>query len=225
MVHHRKYYLIALLSFLIISCAPQVELTTSWSNKTAKVKSTPNIMAMALGKDLANRQSAESYLVAYLKNAGYNAIGSLDIFKPEIQKYDSLTMVSLLKQNSIDLLLTNAVVNVSEKQRYVPGSTYSTPVGTYAYPTYPYNYGGYYGYYGNRSDYYYRTVYETQTTPGYTVTDVEVLIESNLYDVANSELLWVGQSKSYTKEPTPELFDAFAKVVVSDLTKTILLQK
>jgi hypothetical protein len=52
-----------------------------------------------------------------------------------------------------------------------------------------------------------------------------VLIESNLYDVLTTELLWVGQSKTYTKEPSAELFNDFAKVVVADLAKNNLLQK
>jgi hypothetical protein len=52
-----------------------------------------------------------------------------------------------------------------------------------------------------------------------------VLIESNLYDVTSTELLWIGQTKSYTKEPSAELFDAFAKMVVGDMVKNNLLHK
>jgi len=120
--------------------------------------------------------------------------------------------------------LTNAVIDVKETQRYIPGTSESVPVGTIPVETYPYYNSGYYNYYNSRATYY-QTIYETQTTPGYTVTDIEVLIESNLYDVATSELLWVGQSKSYTNEPSDDLFHAFAKNVVGDITKNNLLQK
>jgi hypothetical protein len=54
---------------------------------------------------------------------------------------------------------------------------------------------------------------------------VEVLIESNLYDVATTNLLWLGQSKSLTGDPSPELFKAFARNVVNDIKANNLLQK
>lgn len=211
------------ISIIIVSCAPSVELVSSWSNKTAQIKKSPKIMVMALGSNLSNRSVAEAYIVAELNKNGNNSIASLDIFKPEIQKYDSATMVSLLRQQNIDMLLTNAVVDVKETQRYVEGTTETVPVGTRAVENYPYYNNGYYNYYDARTTYY-QTIYETRSTPGYTVTDIEVLIESNLYDVATTELLWVGQSKSYSKEPSNELFNTFAKIVVADLTKNNLLQ-
>ena len=68
-------------------------------------------------------------------------------------------------------------------------------------------------------------MYETKITPGYTVTDVEVIIESRLYNVDKPELLWLGQSKSYTKEPSAELFSKFSKLVVDDINKNNLLIK
>lgn len=216
--------LLFLVTISIVSCAPPVELTSSWSNKTAQVKKSPKIMVMALGNNLSNRTVAESYIVAELNKGGNNAIASLDVFKPDIQKYDSASMVNLLRKNGIDMLLTNAVVDVKETQRYVEGTTETVPVGSMAIENYPYYNNGYYNYYDARTTYY-RTVYETRTTPGYTVTDVEVLIESNLYDVATTELLWVGQSKAFSKEPSNELFKTFAKVVVEDITKNNLLQK
>ena len=181
-------------------------------------------MVMAMGKELANRQSAENYLVAEMQKGGHNAIASLSVFKPEVQHYDSITMVRMLRENGIDMLMTNAVVDVQHIQRYVPGTTESVPVSTVPIQTYPYYNSGYYNYYDARTTYY-QTIYETKTTPGHMETDVEVLIESSLYDVNTAELLWVGQSKSYTIEPSNELFQSFAKNVVADITKNNLLQK
>jgi hypothetical protein len=224
MLYRSFICLTAFVLLLMAACAPPIELSTSWSNKTATVKNSPNVMVMVLGKDLATRQSIESYIVSYLQKQGYNSIMSLDIFKPDIKKYDSLTFVNLLRQYNIDLLLTNAVADIKETQRYVPGTTEQVPVATYPVESYPYYNGGYYNYYDYRTTYY-QTVYETKTTPGYTVTDTEVLIESNLYDVKSTELLWIGQSRSYTKDPSSELFDEFAKIVVNDIIKNNLLHK
>jgi hypothetical protein len=228
------FTLLVIAIFFLNSCAPPIVLNSSWTNKTAKVKPAPLIMVMTLGNDLAARQAVESYMVADLKKLGHNAISALDVFKPEMQKVDSATLVNMLRQNKVDMLLTNAVVNVTEKDRYVPGTTQQVPVGSYATPANPYhngynnynggyNVGQYNNYYNNYNSY--QTIYETQTTPGYTVTDVEVLIESNLYDVAKPELLWYGQSKSYTKDPSIELFKEFSKLVIDDISKSNLLVK
>jgi hypothetical protein len=224
MLRITQFILLFSVALLIFSCSSSVELTSSWVNKNAHVKKSPKIMVLALGKNAANRGAAENFIVAEMQKGGHNAIASLDILKPDVKHYDSLTMVNLLRQNGIDMLLTNAVIDVKETQRYVPGTTESVPVGSAPVQTYSGFYGGYYNYYDTRATYY-ETIYETRTTPGYTVTDVTVLIESNLYDVLTTELLWVGQSKTYTKEPSAELFNDFAKVVVADLAKNNLLQK
>ncbi len=220
--------LTALLSIVLMiftSCAPQIELSSSWTNKRSTVKNSPMVMVMVLGKDLANRQAVENFMVAELHTNGHKAIAALDVFKPEVQKYDSASMVNLLRENKIDMLLTSSVVKVTEKDRYVPGTTEQVPVGTYATPMNPYYSTNYNSYYNHYNTYNYQVLYETRTTPGYTVTDVEVLIESNLYDVSKPELLWYGQSKSYTNEPSAELFNAFAKIVVADIVKNNLLLK
>jgi hypothetical protein len=183
-------------------------------------------MTMVLAKDMNNRQVIEADMVAEFQKGGDKALASLDLLKPN-QKYDSAALVNILRTNKIDMLLISAITNITEKERYVPGTTEQVPVGTYATPYNPYyysDYSNYYSYYNYQSTYY-QTVYETRETPGYTVVDVEVIVESKLFDVSNAELLWFGQSKSYTKEPSTELFSSFAKIVVGDIRKNNLLRK
>ena len=233
-IFRKQSSIVVVLSAILMafaSCVPQVELTSSWSNKQAQIKNSPKILVMVLGSNLTNRQLVEAHIVAELAKLGHTGIAALDIFQPDIQKYDSVNMVNILRQNNIDMLLTNAVVNITETEKYVPGTTEQVPVGTYATPYNPYyanNYyydTGYNNYYGYYNSYSYQTMYETRTTPGYTYVDVEVIIESKLYDVHKPELLWFGQSKSFTKDPSTELFQSFAKMVVGDLHKNNLLRK
>ena len=223
--------LLSVVLLAISSCAPQVELTSSWTNKQAKAKASPKIVVMVLGSSLTNRQLVEQHIVAKLAELGHNAVSALEIFPPDIQKYDSTNMGAILRKNNADMLLMNGVVNITETEKYVPGTTEQVPVGTYATPYNPYYsenyyyYGGYNNYYGYYNSYSYQTMYETRTTPGYTYVDVEVIIESKLYDVHKPELLWFGQSKSYTMDPSTELFKQFAKSVVDDINKNNLLVK
>jgi hypothetical protein len=221
--------LLFLIVLFITSCATPIELTSSWKNKQAQPKSSPLIMVMVKGPNLANRKSVEGYLVSKLKKNGFNAIPSLDILSPDVQKYDSTTMVSLLRQNKVDMLLTNMIVKINKNETYIPAEQKSVPVGGYATPYSPY-YGGYVGfgynsYYGYYSSYSYEPIYDSKVIPGQTIVDVEVIIESKLFDVSKPELVWFGQSKSITKEPSKELFQKFANIVVGDIMKSKVLVK
>jgi hypothetical protein len=46
---------------------------------------------------------------------------------------------------------------------------------------------------------------------------VEVLLESNLYKVQTGELLWSGQSKAFTRNPTPAMAVRYAKNIINDM--------
>lgn len=66
-VFNQKLQVATLLSIfllLITSCSPQIKLTSSWTNKQAKVKSAPLIMVMVLGKPNSTiRQDIENNIV------------------------------------------------------------------------------------------------------------------------------------------------------------------
>lgn len=213
----------------ISSCSAPVKLSSSWTNKKAKVKSAPQVMVMVIGKaNSTARKDFEKSMVDRLKKGGFRAIPASDLIQPGVSKRDSAELVDILRKNNIDMLLTNAVINIIENERFIPGAVQGTtteiPTGSYQTPYSPYynNYVGinnYYGYYNSYS------VIDAPPVNGMTVTDVEVIIESNLYEVATPELIWHGQSKSYTKEPTKKLISTFSKMVVDDIRKNKLLVK
>ena len=231
-VYNQKFHLAALLSMallLIISCSPQIMLTSSWTNRQAKVKSSPVIMVMVLGKaNSATRQNVENKMVALLKKDGYKAVPASDLFPQGAVKRDSAELVNILRSNNIDLFLTNAVISRTENERFIPGAIQGSdivvPGGGIITPGYAYNsiYFGYNNYYNYSNSY--QTI-EAPQTPGTTVTDVHIVIESNLYEVATPELIWHGLSTSYTKEPTTSEIKTFSKEVISDIMKNNLLVK
>jgi hypothetical protein len=226
--------LVIIVLLLITSCSHRIMLTSSWTNREAKVKSSPVIMVLALGKPTSEiRKNIEDKIVARLKKNGYKALPATGLFKPGV-KYDSAEMVSILRRNNIDMLLTNAVVSMSENKRFIPGSIQGTdivvPSGGAAYADNPYNnigfgynnYYNYYNYYNGSNSY---QVIEAQKVIGDTVTDVYIVIESNLYEVATPSLIWHGQSKSTTKDPTTGEINSFCKAVLDDIMKNRLLVK
>ncbi|MES1249717.1 MAG: hypothetical protein ABUL46_03490, partial [Chitinophaga rupis] len=143
----------------------------------------------------------EDKLKAGLQQHGFTAATSLDEFGPDFAKMnDSVRMRQLLLDKQFDGVLTIRVLNVNEQDRWVPGNFYYGPVGYYR---------GFYGYYSRVWGYY--------NQPGYMTTDVEVLLESNLYKVSTGELLWSGQSKAFSRNPTPEMASRYAKNILNDL--------
>jgi hypothetical protein len=204
-------------------------LTSSWTNRQAKVKSSPVIMVMVLGKaNSVTRQKVEKKMVDLLKKDGYKALPASDLFPQGAVKHDSAELVNTLRSNNIDLFLTNAVISRTEHERFIPGAIQGSdivvPGGGIVTPEYAYNsiYFGYNNYYNYSNSY--QTI-EAPQTPGTTVTDVHIVIESNLYEVATPELIWHGLSTSYTKEPTTSEINSFSKEVIGDILKNNLLNK
>jgi hypothetical protein len=216
--------------FLIISCSPQIMLTSSWTNRQAKVKSAPLIMVMVLGQaNSTTRQEVENKMVALLKKDGFKSVPATTMFQPGTSKRDSAELVNILRKNSIDMLLTCAVISKTENERFIPGAIHGTDIvvpasGIVAPNDYAYNsiYFGYNNYYNYSNSY---QVIEAPKTPGVTVTDVHIVIQSNLYEVATPELIWHGLSTSYTKQPTTSEINKFSKAIIDDIRKNNLLIK
>jgi hypothetical protein len=231
---NRKIQFAALVSIALIlfsSCASQIKLTSSWGNRQAEVKKAPVIMVMVLGKaNSAVREEIENNTVERLKKEGFKAVPASGLFQAGV-KHDSAELVSTLRKNNIDLLLTSAVVSRTENERFIPGAIQGNDIivpagGAAAVNTGNYyagfGYNSYYNYYNANNSY---QVIDAPKTPGTTVTDVHIVIESNLYIVATPQLIWTGHSTSTTKEPSPGEISGFSKEVIGDIKKYNLLLK
>jgi hypothetical protein len=225
---------ISLIVLLILtSCASGIKLTGSWTIPQPKVKKAPVILVMVLGKPNSEvRKDIENKIVARLTKDGFKAIPGTTLFNPQAAKRDSAEVVNTLRKNNIDMLLTNAVISKSEENRFIPGALQGTEIavpaggaaaaaGSYNGITLYNNYYNYYNYYGSSS----YQVIEAPKAMGETVTDVYIVIESNLYEVATPQLIWHGLSASTTKDPTSHEINLFTKSVIEDIKKHNLLLK
>jgi hypothetical protein len=217
---------------LITSCSPQIMLTSSWANRQANVKHAPVLMVLVLGKANSSiRKDVESNMVARLKKEGYTAVPASDIIQPGVVKHDSAELVNILRKNNIDMLLTSAVVSRTENERFFPAAIQGTDIAVPAsgaasvynqFNGFYIGYNNYYNYYNSNNSY---QIIEAPKTPGTTVTDVFIVIESNLYNVATPELIWHGQTTSHTKQPTSGEIKSFSRDVINDIVKNKLLVK
>jgi len=60
--------------------------------------------------------------------------------------------------------------------------------------------------------------------PGYSVSLVDVVLESDLYQVDKGTLLWWGRSDSFTNDPTDEMASQYARNIVGDLLRKKVLR-
>ncbi|MDR3714209.1 MAG: hypothetical protein P4L51_15435 [Puia sp.] len=192
-----------LISFLQLfnSCSPSVRLTASWSDREVQPVRFSKILVISIGKDLEKRKLGEDNIKAELQKHNLAAATSLDEFGPDFAKMnDSVRMRRILLDRQFDGVLTVRVLNVNEYDRWMPGNMYYGPIGFY---------NGFYAYYFRVWGYY--------NQPGYMTTDVEVLLESNFYNLATGGLLWSGQSKAFSRNPTPQMASLYAKNIVNDM--------
>ena len=76
-------------------------------------------------------------------------------------------------------------------------------------------YTGYYGFYYSRFSY--------ANDPGYSSTSKTARLETNLYDVKTEQLIWSGQSKTWSKDSKYQIINDVIRVVVDDLQKNKLI--
>ncbi|MBS1603995.1 MAG: hypothetical protein JST42_15110 [Bacteroidetes bacterium] len=193
---------------LLNSCEPPVRLSASWVRKDILPQRFSKILVVSLGKDMEKRRLGEDQIRAELLRRGQTAVTSLSEFGPDFAAMDTARMRQVLLDRQFDGVVTVRVLNVNERDRWVPTAGVYGPVGYYR---------GFYGYYYRFGGYYYES--------GYVVTDVEVLLESNFYKVGTGELLWSGQSKAFYRNPTAATAGRYARNIVGDMVEKGVLER
>jgi len=192
---------------LLSACEPSVKLTASWTEQQFQAPHFTYILVMALGKDMAKRKLGEDAVRKELQGYGFQAATSLDELGPTFAvRNDTAEMKKMLLAKGFDGVITIRALEVHEYDRWVPGDNYYGPIGYYT---------SFYGYYSRVWAY----------NPGLRATDVQVLLESNLYDVRESHLLWSAQSRAFTRDPTPRMAAHYARNIVDNLIDKHMLSK
>lgn len=120
---------------------------------------------------------------------------------PQSERLSEEEIRTAIEGGGFDGVLITRVMDVSQSEEYVPGSTYSVPSTSYGY--------GYYGYYG--------ASYSMVREPGYYKTNTTFRLETNLYSVATSDLVWSGQSDTLNPESLTDVIDSMTEAVAKKL--------
>lgn len=196
------------LGLLLGSCSPSVQLKGSWSKTRLGPLSFSRILVLSMGSDLKKRKLGEDALRDELNRYGFRAAASLDLFPAGFSKgRDSASLRRELLDQGFDGVITLRVLRVTEKDRWIPVYPLKGPQDKYR---------GLYRYYFREYGYYAR--------PGNRVRDIEVLLESNLYEVSSGQLLWTAQSAAFSRNPNRDMAARYARNIAQDLIEKRILK-
>ena len=202
--------IIPALSLFLLSCN-STKITSSWKAENAQKNNYSKILVLGIFKDRDIRQKVENQLVNQLRAIGYNVGSALAEYGPkQFEQMKEEEIAGKLKTSGYDVVLTTVLLDKSKEQDYNPGNVSYQPVG-YRY---------------NRFGRYFTTVYGRVYEPGYYTTSTQYFLESNLYDLSNSDLKYSVQSKAFDPSSASEFAIDYSKLIVKDLqTKEILHKK
>lgn len=191
---------------LLAGCA-STSLTSSWESPDYRGGPMKKLAVFAMVKDEGLRRFAEDQMVHKIP-AGTQATPGYVLFeKPDGDK-DKVR--AALIEAGYDSVLVSRLVTVEKSQTYVPPHTHFIRTGPYVVAT-PY-YGNFVGYYGQG----YAMV---QTTPGYTIENTTVFVETVLYKLPDDKPIWTATTRSLDPRSRPEMIEAISHIVETELLK------
>jgi hypothetical protein len=182
------------LAVAVMSCA-STEMTSTWTDPSAKGASLSKVAVICLTKDAGLRQMAESTAAGNLKGAdavpSYRILGDTDLKNGDAVK-------AKLAAQGFQAALVMRVTSVNEQVTAVDG-----PYGTF---------DGYYAWAGAAA-----------YAPGYLETDTVVHVVSNLYSLQDQKLIWSGVSQTFDPASAHSFMDDVSKAVAKSIQKDHLI--
>ncbi len=217
MKHSKTLFSLLAIALLFSACSGS-KIVSSWSHKE-EPKNYDKIGVLVLSSSKVARSVMEKAMVKDFKAQGINASTTLAVFpsanaqglgvnrsEEETKKF----IKSKLDENDIDALIVVAMLKREKKEGY--GRRANSPdryIGSYGPSPY---YGSYYGYMS------YNITQISQ--PGYYASSTKFFVESNLYDIESTEMIYTAQTttkdpKTNAKKEVEHLVD----IIVNDIVK------
>jgi len=215
---------------ILQSCSSQLATTLTGSWKDPEATSYKDFMVVVLSKKLPVRSTVEDDITIRLKRAGVKGAKSLDVIphteKVETQE-DRKAAVEKIQSLGHDAIITITLVKQTEESRYIPGTNSYSPtnvgVGSGYYN--PVTGEGQQGTGSYAFGSYYMGASTAYNTPGYYEKDKTYFLQSNVYDLKTSKLIWSAQSQTFDPGNIAAASHDFSLVMVDAMKKANLLYK
>ena len=196
--------------FALSGCAGGTKLTNVWHDPAFETNSLKKLLVIGVAKSGGVRRTFEDFFVNSLKAEGVDAVASYAVAGDGA--VDSVKVSAVLAQTGCDgVVVTRVTDKKTVDTYYAPTTTYVGAPGAY--------YGGWYGYYSMG--------YAYQSSPGYTVQNEVVNLETNLYRVSDAKLVYSALSESWLEasgDPGNEI-KPFVNQLVSSLASSKIVAK
>ena len=184
-----------------LACASggKTDLETSWRDPSVSTLHFRRLLVSYVSNDQSVRREVEDKLASKLPNA----FASYRV-APELSGRDRPGASAMLKEKLFDGAIVMRVVDVQDRQQYIPLSTWYT-----GYPSF-------YGYWGSS--------WGMVQRPGYVVNDRMVSVETAVYSIKDDKLLWAARTRTLNANSPSKLVDETVDAVVRELRGQRLMQ-
>lgn len=213
-----NYLIIPIFIGLLMACSPKTQVTASWKNDNAP-QGYGSLFIAALSEDLELRQSIENEFASRLANRDVQTQKSMESLTPDFfdtNEPSKEKILEAIETGQSDGILTIALINIEEDERYVQGGgpmaggPMFAPMGRFGY------YGNFWGYYNHW--------YGAGWNQGYYTTDKNYFMETNLYDAESLELIWSAQSKTVNPSDMVGFSQEYVDVIKAEMRKEGLIR-
>jgi hypothetical protein len=178
------------------------KLITSWKNPDYSGPKFQKILVIGMSPNPGRRSDFEDALSAQLNKPGQEVIAGNQLLLRPDSKVNLEYIRQQIRENKIDAVIVSRLVSVKETYTYVPGQAYPNPY-----------YRSFYGYYG--------AVWPAVYTPGHTIEDKTVRVETNVYAATAPDgvLVWTATSDNFNPKSASKVIKDLTKLLVAELTK------
>jgi len=191
----------------LAACGATTNLTGMWEEPGLAPGAFKKVLIIGLSENEGKRRAFESEMQKQFEAKGVQSVASVQ-YMPLNVEMNAETLKQYFGDMGIDAVLVSRLVGVDQKTEYSPGYTYAVPSGYY---------NGFYGYYN--------TSWGVVSSPGYLSTYEVANIETNLYRVSDTKLVWSGVSETFDYADAMDGIRSFSATVVPQLVKKDLFAR
>lgn len=192
--------LLCIITTFFSGCSTRTQITSSWVNEK-QLPDIGTVLIIALSESATTRRLWENTFAEKLGEQKIQAVPSYTVSAEPITP-EKEAVLQVIKRVKADTVIITHLIDSTTTLQWHPGTIYYEPAALY---------GGMYRYYNTA----YRTVYSPPTTTEQTV----VRLETNMYDIATTELLWAAQSSTLNPKRLKTDFESIVKTLIGDMEK------
>jgi hypothetical protein len=188
-----------------IACATKTTLSNVWRSESYPSGTMQRVFVIGVAQNEANRRSFEDAFAAALALQNVDAVASYALL-PGSERLSRASIENTISGRGFQGVLVTRLLGVDEQTTYVPPSTYVRP-----------------GYYGRGMYGYYGSSWDVVHSPGYTVTETIVRLETHLYDARTADLVWAAHSDTFDPSSTDDIIASVTKKLAKQLAEDGML--